>query len=350
VNGARDSASIGSRAMPSSRPSRPWRAWRARTALFVRATTIALATAFATALSAATAGCGEVRAMTAAPSDYADYRSVRFASDDEHRLDASLVYLARHPRGAFADELRGTAIPKERAMYEAGRRSLRAARTYVRVLPHGPHVDELRAFVTEAEAERDAYDARLAAFEAARERSDRIARGSVGEAIERWSRAISVSAPFGAPLLSLAAPGETSGPLGAAMFGESPSALCDERRCEKALWFRFAEPALDSSLDAELAVSIRVEAPRGTIERVELTLADWGYSTWLEAVEGRRRSPETRKEAIAFAENRVESIVRRSVEACTVENTPAARELRCPKFRLRIEHGDDDRLIWTAAP
>jgi hypothetical protein len=92
-------------------------------------------------------GCGVTKQMLAAPDDLADYRAFRIASGEGKRLSRAQTYLRRHPRGAWADEVRASFDEEEDAWFEGAKTSRARARDYVIDLPHGPHADAARALL-----------------------------------------------------------------------------------------------------------------------------------------------------------------------------------------------------------
>jgi hypothetical protein len=91
--------------------------------------------------------CVVPRQMIAAPDDLADYRAFRTARREGPRLAAAQAYLGRHPRGAWADEVRAEFESEEEAWFEAAKVSRSRARDYVVDLPRGPHADAARALL-----------------------------------------------------------------------------------------------------------------------------------------------------------------------------------------------------------
>jgi hypothetical protein len=93
------------------------------------------------------AGCVVPRQMIAAPDDLADYRAFRTARREGRRLAAAQTYLARHPHGAWVDEVRTSFESEEEAWFEAAKVSRSRARDYVVDLPEGPHAEAARALL-----------------------------------------------------------------------------------------------------------------------------------------------------------------------------------------------------------
>jgi hypothetical protein len=92
-------------------------------------------------------GCGVFTQVLAVPDDFADYRAFRLAATEGTRLARAQAYIARHPRGAWADEVRGAFETEEGAWFEAAKSSRVRARDYVIDLPRGPHVEAARALL-----------------------------------------------------------------------------------------------------------------------------------------------------------------------------------------------------------
>jgi hypothetical protein len=93
------------------------------------------------------AGCALPQQVLARPDDLADYRAFRMAAHEGRRLYEAQRYLERHPRGAWADEVRAAFEVEEAAWFEAAKTSRTRAREYVIDLPQGPHVDAARSLL-----------------------------------------------------------------------------------------------------------------------------------------------------------------------------------------------------------
>src|SRR5665811_1665999 len=87
------------------------------------------------------------QASCAIPGDLRDYREFRTAAHEGRRLAKAQRYLARHPEGAWAAEVRALFDAEEEAWFEAAKASRTRAREYVIDLPDGPHADGARALL-----------------------------------------------------------------------------------------------------------------------------------------------------------------------------------------------------------
>jgi hypothetical protein len=101
----------------------------------------------AMAAAAGAAGCAVTTQMLAAPDDLADYRAFRAAAYEGTRLARAQDYVERHPRGAWADEVRAAFDVEEAAWFESAKVSRSRAREYVVELPRGPHVEAARSLL-----------------------------------------------------------------------------------------------------------------------------------------------------------------------------------------------------------
>jgi hypothetical protein len=98
-------------------------------------------------LLAMLAACLVPRQMLAAPDDLRDYREFRAASHEGRRLASAQRYLARHPKGVWAEEVRAAFETEEEDWFEGAKSSRSRAREYVVDLPDGPHVDAARSLL-----------------------------------------------------------------------------------------------------------------------------------------------------------------------------------------------------------
>lgn len=137
--------------------------------------------------SLASGGCATFKPMLAGSADLEDYRAFRVAGAEGTRLSRAEKYLARHPKGAFADEVRAAYDDEEPRFFEASQASQEAARRYLADLPNGPHAAAALALLTalgsnmqEAEL-RDI--ARRVRYEDAKLESAAVQRRAVGESI-----------------------------------------------------------------------------------------------------------------------------------------------------------------------
>jgi hypothetical protein len=125
--------------------------------------------------------------MVASPGDLEDYRAFRVAEAQGTRLARASAYLARHPKGAFADEVRAAFADEEPRYFERAQASREGARRYLADLPDGPHAAAALALVTALGSSMHDAElrdlARRARYDDAKLESAAVQRRAVGEAI-----------------------------------------------------------------------------------------------------------------------------------------------------------------------
>ena len=101
---------------------------------------------FALAL-VALSSCAVVRPLTASNADAADHRAFVLARAEGERLRSASQYLARHPNGAWAADVRAAFDREEPRFYASSEKSRAAAVDYLAWLPDGPHANAAVALV-----------------------------------------------------------------------------------------------------------------------------------------------------------------------------------------------------------
>jgi len=101
------------------------------------------------------AGCAVGRPFLASSDDLADYRAFRVAAHEGVRLSRAQHYLARHPRGTWAADVKRAFEAEEPEYYERASGSRAKTSEYLANLPQGPHaaaaISLLTAFDTHME-------------------------------------------------------------------------------------------------------------------------------------------------------------------------------------------------------
>jgi len=151
-------------------------------------------------------GCGAMRPLTAAPSDFRDYEELALVphKDTGRRLSVSLSYLARHPDGAYAKDVRDRFDTEEASYFERAKDDRRIAIDYLAWLPEGPHAQQLVAVVTAFDAkveEREERAARLTEQElsqasAEREEAKDWITGAIAAEVSDVGRALDSKLPI----------------------------------------------------------------------------------------------------------------------------------------------------------
>jgi hypothetical protein len=268
-----------------------WRGVAARSA-------VALTLLFAPVTSA---GC----ALRATHGDYESYRAYRLAEDSQQRALAGALYLERHPRGTFADEVRAALSLEEERFYAARATSAQGLRDYLRVYPDGRYADAVRAELAGL-SWREAED--VAAGERAREASEAAAaetlrahRAFTRDQLDLFLGVLLRLRSWDLPMEQVV----QDHPGFDRAFAHEPRPVCDATQCTKVLRVNFALPIADGAVVArvsEVRVVLRLEQER--LLGAEVWLPGYGFSRWSEL---ENRAPvndddaEARREAVRWA-------------------------------------------------
>jgi hypothetical protein len=148
-------------------------------------------------------GCAVGRSLWTSSDDLQDYRAFRTSGHESVRLARALRYLARHPKGAWADEVRRAFGEEEPRYFERASESRAGTSEYVTDLPHGPHADAAIALLTafDTHIEDIATAKLLASARRTEARLELASRGrhALGEAILGDVAALLEPGLYGAP-------------------------------------------------------------------------------------------------------------------------------------------------------
>ena len=264
------------------------------------------------ALLLALGGLGNTGCATVAGrEDYAAYRQVRLAEDDQTRLAAVARYLEEHPSGQWAGELRAEHEQAETSVYEEHKGTAEGLRFYLSVYPEGRFSaqarDRLAALDTVAgrraqEAETDREVNRSRREEALQER-----REWASDAISFWTRTLLGIDLWGQPIGTVA---EANDDFDDA-FRDEPRARCSASECIKYYELEFAVPVPGRTRierTMRLLLRLRFEGDDRRLVRAEMLMPDRGFSRWyeLENVEFLETAdPEQRQHSIGWALERL---------------------------------------------
>lgn len=294
-------------------------------------------------VAALSLGCAATRGAFAPPRDYADYRVFVLAEGMGEKLSAAWTYLRHHPNGEYKDEVAKWFFPTEAKFYEEAGRTPGGAAAYLQFLPDGPHAEEERTFLRAFEIERREGPLRAKrALEEARKKAE-AARRALGDSVETWTRRALAIESFQGEKSALEA-----SKFGAAYFKEPPAPICDAEGCSKYFTFTYPVPEVDTALDRNAVLEVRVELTAGLLTGVSLVLPKRGFLQWLEGSEGRpidMNDAAMRSESIVRARNRIESIVREvRGGGCSTDEEESSRRVTCGDVRVTIgttPNGDD---------
>jgi hypothetical protein len=214
------------------------------------------------ALVASLTGCGAGRQLFTARGEYKLYRQSKAAPTLEARLAAAHRYLKAAPDGAYAPEIRSWFSPAESAYVARAHDSLPRLRAYLRAMPDGPRVADVRERMRQLEdlaksaADRELNrDARLATLATDLARAE-TQRKAFLEELGTWVAALAKVRVWNQPIAAIDAEVATR-------LNLADPATCQLDLCVKSLKARFAIPQGQGRL-----------VPRDASFEVELVLKD----------------------------------------------------------------------------
>jgi len=257
----------------------------------------------------AASGC----AVLASKSEYAAYRAVRTASDDEARLIAEQAYMASHPNGQWSKPIQAHRVESEPAVWEAGKGTRAGLEFYLAAFPDGPHAAQARprlAALMTVSGRREDEEARRRAVEAQRRAQQEEQRRTwTTRAVSYWARTLIGLQGWGSPIPEVA----QSNPAFSRAFGENPPPRCNADECIKFYRNSYAIPVPGATrIDRVIELILRLKMPSGNVDRVELLLPNKGFSRWFE-MENRTivtdEDPTQRQQAIDWVVERLAPVL-----------------------------------------
>lgn len=259
------------------------------------------------------AGC----ATFASRSDYADYRSYRFAESLDDELAAMNRYLENQPDGHWHDEVEAEHAAREQAYFADARETPEGLQMYMQVFPNGRFAEEAaqrqNAFVElEAGRRRD---------EEARQRIERERREALllsrrmwaAQAVEFWSRVLLSVENWNTPMSEVVVSNQTFNDA----FQADPRPRCSDTECVKfyALSYAIAVPG-QTRIDRQIRLQLRLHLENERLVGAELLMPQRGFSRWYE-LENQEpildEDPESRQVAIEWALTRIATLLRESM-------------------------------------
>lgn len=263
--------------------------------------------------------CAVTRPLTASNADLADHRAISLSRDQGERLARELAYLDRHPRGAWADDVRAAFDTEETAYYRACQKSRAAAVDYLAWLPHGPHARAATELVLSFD-EHESDDEQTRMLRAARENEARFERAAEerADAENVALEALRIAtrpAIFGRLLED---DGELSRYLlGGMSMGATPSQRTRTRR--------FTMPSRGASVERTLEVTLHVVRGEGNrVAAVEVS----GPGLFARMAEASMLREVTAAEAERYVHDVVGTMVRASGANLAVEWEPDLVRIR----------------------
>jgi len=266
-------------------------------------------------VSCVAAGC----AMAAGKADYRDYRTIQTRHGTE-RMFAMRDYLARHPDGRWAPEIREERESHEPSLFEASKSTAAGLRFYLEAYPQGRFVSQaeqrLAALSTVAESRQTQEE--QAAEVRAQQREDAAEQRRLWgtKAVTFWSRTLLGVQNWGRPIPEVASASEEFNEA----FGAEPRPHCNTEECIKFYHLDYYIPVPGRTrMEKRLSILLRLRLEGGDAEtpgnlvRAEMLMPRRGFSRWYE-LENQQfvvdEDPEQRQQVIAWALERIIPIIR----------------------------------------
>ncbi len=291
-------------------------------------------------LALGVSACATFRPLLAEDGDYTDYRAFRLAAGEGPRLAAATAYLQRHPRGAFAGEVRAAFAAEEPAYYQACTATRAQAIEYLATLPRGPHVPQALVLVrTFDDCKGDEETRRM--LEAAKQTGERLdreqeGRRRAGEALREAAAVLLEPGTLGRPvaaspdLLRLLV-----GPV-ASTWGAVPPRV-DERRA-------FVVRATTGPVSRSVAWTLQVREQDGVVVRGSLRgpglFERWTEIETLQPIHD--DNPPDRARAAAHVRELFSGMLEARFPAgrCAADDARALLLRRCDGVEVRVVQGD----------
>lgn len=234
---------------------------------------------FGAMFACALAGCS----MFASKSDYADYREVRLAQNNEQRLYALQRYSEQHPDGLWSNEVAIERSGRETETFETGKGTRAGLERYLRAYPDGTFAAQARsrlAAVETIERRKQAEQAEAQQLVVARrERDVELQRTWVTRFATYWASTLLKLTAWGSPIAEVA----RQNPQFSRAFGALPRPRCTADECLKYYASPYGVPVPGGTrVERMLSLVLRLRMREGKLDRAELLLPAQGFSRWYE--------------------------------------------------------------------
>ncbi len=241
--------------------------------------------------------------------DYADYRKVRLAHDDQTRLLAMRSYVERHPDGAWRDSVQSARAARDAAAFESGKSSRQGIERYLKNFPDGVFAAQAHSRLSaialiEQRKQEDAVRAKELASARA-EREQVLHKTWVTRFLGYWLKTLVGLSAWGEPIPDVA----KNNPAFSRAFGARPRPRCTRDECVKFYESHFAIPVPGATrVERTLSLLLRLRMHEGRLARAELLMPAQGFSRWDEfenqrvVVDG---DSEGRERALGWVQERI---------------------------------------------
>lgn len=270
--------------------------------------TIVAALVFVTTFSAC--------AVFAGKSDYADYRKVRLAKDDQQRLLAMQQYVEQHPDGRWYVEIQTERQQREAEVYETYKIDRAGLEFFVRAYPDGMYFPHARARLDAVARVEDRQFRN-------RKRAERLESKRSTQNAERrqtwpnrffsfWIQNLLWIKNWGSSVPRVA----EANPEFSKAFGRVPRPICSLHECAKAYFINYAIPIPGRTrIDKNLRIIFRLKLQQGMLVRAELLMPERGFSRWYELANQRivvDEDPIDRQQAIDWSASELMRVLQKT--------------------------------------
>jgi hypothetical protein len=257
------------------------------------------------ALVLAMGGCS----IVATHEEYAAYRAIRTAQNDDERLTALASYAEHYPNGYWAGEVQADRDAREDDVWRTGNATREGLEHYLAVYPDGHFAEQAHArlaAVTQVSTHREVEQEHVqevvqqTSAQAAEERRQWVTRAATF-----WERTLLAVRNYGQPIGAVA----RANPEFSQAFGQAPAPMCTPDHCIKHYHSHYAIPVPGGTrIERDMQMFLRIRMESGRVERVEVLLPNKGFSRWFE-LENRTlvtdEDPEQRAQALEWALQRL---------------------------------------------
>lgn len=235
--------------------------------------------------------------LFASKSDYADYRTIRLASEMGERAVAMRNYVEKHPEGQWREEIEAERKSHELKAFESGKDSRKGLEAYLQAYPDGTFVSQARsrlsAIALIEQQRKQRQDQASALADARKQRAQELRRTWLGRFLGYWVETLTSLRGWGEPIPTVA----SNNPQFSRAFGAQPKPRCTGDECVKYYSGAYAVPVPGGNrIERRLSLLLRLRMRGGKLERAELILPERGFSRWYELEERRAVSSGERVE------------------------------------------------------
>jgi hypothetical protein len=257
----------------------------------------------------AMAGC----TVFATHEEYASYRRVRLAQNDDERLIAMAEYAEHFPTGAWSTDIARERESREQGVWLSGNSTQAGLEHYLQAYPDGTYAEQAHArlaAVSHVEEHREVEQEHVVEVQHADAAAQaEVRRQWVTQATTFWARTLLGIRNYGQSIAQVA----RANPEFSTAFGQPPAPMCTPTHCLKHYHAHYAIPVPGATrIEREMQMFLRIRLESGHVERVEVLLPNMGFSRWYE-LENRTlvtdEDPTQRAQAMEWAVQRLIPVI-----------------------------------------